>query len=391
MRIRALTTLEADAGWRRAYYLKVETDQGLIGWSEFGEHTGTLGLGGVIRALGHLVVGMDPLAIERVAAFLKGRSQQAAGGLNQHAIAAITNALFDIKGKALGVPVHSLLAGALRKRIPVYWSHCGTYRMRHAELLGTAPVRTPDDLVALGREVKERGFRGAKTSIMSFENGRYIGFSPGFAQTPGHPELNPDRALMRTLDEQLAAFRQGMGNHLDLMLDVNFNFRPEGFLQVARTAAPYGLTWLELDTYDAAGLARLRATMPCPVASCEALFGRTQMRPFLEAGAVDVVIIDVMWNSYLEALKMAALAESFEVNVATHNYGGGVLGDVMSAHFAAAIPNFRIGEFDADDIPWKQDFLTEKLIVEEGEIVVPDGPGWGVDVNEEALRAHPPR
>ncbi len=391
MKMAALETLEADAGWRRACFLKVTTDEGVVGWSEYGEHTGTAGVGGVIRALAPLVIGRDPLAIEQIGALLKGRTMQAGGGVNQHAIAAIINALLDIKGKVLGVPVHALFGGALRDRIPVYWSHCGTYRMRYAELLGVPAVRTPDDLVALGAEVKARGFKGAKTSIMTFEGGRYGGFSPGFAQSPGWPENNPDRGLMKVLDTQLAAFREGMGSDLHLMLDVNFNFRPEGFLQVARAAAPYDLTWLELDLLDPPALARIRAAAPCPIASCEALFGRQQLRPFLEAGAADVVIVDVMWNGYLEAVKMAALAEAYEVNVATHNYGGGGLGDVMSAHFAAAIPNFRIGEYDADDVPWKGEFLTAPLVVEKGEVLVPQGPGWGVEVDEAAVRARPPR
>jgi L-alanine-DL-glutamate epimerase-like enolase superfamily enzyme len=174
-----------------------------------------------------------------------------------------------------------------------------------------------------------------------------------------------------------------MGPDLDLMLDINFNFRPDGLHQVARAVEPYDLTWLELDIYDPQALARLRAASPCPIASCEALYGRNSLRPYLEAGAVDVVIIDIAWNGYLEAVKMAVLAESYEVNVATHNYGGGVLGDVMSTHFAAAIPNLRIGEFDVDDIPWKSQFLTAPLVVENGEIVVPQGPGWGMDVDEE--------
>jgi len=391
MKIAGLTTLEADAGWRRACFLKITTDEGLTGWSEYGEHVGTAGVGAVIKALGGLVMGMDPLAIEKIAALLKGRTLQAGGGVNQHAIAAILNALLDIKGKALGVPVHALFGGALRERIPVYWSHCGTYRMRHAAILGTPEIRNYDDLVRLGEEVRARGFGGAKTSIMTFRDGRFGSFNPGFAGSPGYPALNVDRQLVADLQNQMAAFREGLGPDRDLMLDINFNFRTEGHIQIARAVAPYDLTWLELDIYDPAALALVRAAAPCPIASCEALYGRGQLRPFLEAGAADVVVIDVAWNGYLEAVKMAALAEAHEVNVATHNYGGGVLGDVMSAHFAAAIPNLRIGEFDVDDVPWKAEFLTAPLVVENGGIVVPQGPGWGVDVNEEAVRARPPR
>jgi L-alanine-DL-glutamate epimerase-like enolase superfamily enzyme len=391
MKIAGLQTFEADAGWRRACFLKVSTDEGLTGWSEYGEHVGTQGVGQVIRALSGLVTGLDALAIEKVAALLKGRTMQAGGGVNQHAIAAILNALLDIKGKALGVPVHALFGGALRERIPVYWSHCGTYRARHAALIGVPEPRGLEDLARLGEEVRRRGFKGAKTSIMTFRDGRFGTFAPGFAGSPGYPALNADRAMLAAMQGQLAAFREGLGPDLDLMLDINFNFRTEGYIRVAKAVAPYDLTWLELDTYDAPALARIRQAAPCAVASCEALYGRTALRPFLEAGAVDVVIIDVAWNGYLEAIKMAMLAEAFEVNVATHNYGGGVLGDIMSAHFAAAIPNLRACEFDVDDVAWKSSFVTAPLVVEDSEILVPQGPGWGVEVDEAALRAHPPR
>jgi galactonate dehydratase len=129
----------------------------------------------------------------------------------------------------------------------------------------------------------------------------------------------------------------------------------------------------------------------CPIASCEALYGRRGLKPFLDAGAADVAIIDLAWNGYLEATKMAALADLHEVNVATHNYCGGGLADVISAHFAAAVPNFRIGEYDEDDVPWKPEFLKQEVVVENGELVVPQGPGWGVEVDEDFVRSRPPR
>jgi L-alanine-DL-glutamate epimerase-like enolase superfamily enzyme len=90
-------------------------------------------------------------------------------------------------------------------------------------------------------------------------------------------------------------------------------------------------------------------------------------------------------------MKMAAFAETYEVNVATHNYTGGLLGDVISAHFAAVVPNFRIGEWDQEDVPWKAEFLKAPLVVEGGELTVPQGPGWGVEVNEAFIRSRPPR
>jgi len=177
-----------------------------------------------------------------------------------------------------------------------------------------------------------------------------------------------------------------MGLHLDL----NFNFKTEGYLSVARVVEPFALAWLEIDSYDPRALAFIRSKASMPIASCESLFGRRAYRPFFEAGAVDVAIVDVPWNGLGEALKIAAMADAYEINVAPHNFYGH-LSTLMSAHFCAAIPNFRIMEIDIDDVPWKDELVTKPPVIENGELVIPTGPGWGADIDERVVRAHPPK
>ena len=103
---------------------------------------------------------------------------------------------------------------------------------------------------------------------------------------------------------------------------------------------------------------------------------------------MDVAIVDVPWNGIWHAMKIANLAESFEINVAPHNFYGH-LSTLMSAHFCAAIPNFRIMEIDIDDVPWKNDLVTNPPIIKNGCLKISDGVGWGTDLNEEAIAAHP--
>ena len=105
---------------------------------------------------------------------------------------------------------------------------------------------------------------------------------------------------------------------------------------------------------------------------------------------MDVAIVDVPWNGIWQSRKIAAMAEAYEINVAPHNFYGH-LSTLMSAHLCAALPNFRIMEIDIDDVPWKDDLVTDPPVIENGELVLSDKPGWGTDVNEEAVRAHPPR
>jgi galactonate dehydratase len=315
---------------------------------------------------------------------------QAPGGVNARAIAAIENALLDIKGKALGVPVYELFGGPVRTRIPVYWSHCGTYRVRNHELVGAPPLKNYDDVAALGREVRERGFKALKTNILPYENGKLVSFGPGFGRTPGHPELNADRRTLQAVRETLVAFRSGAGPEMGLHLDVNYHFKTEGFLQVAKAVAPYDMAWLEIDTWDPQSLALIRRQAPCPIASLESVTGRRAFRPFFDAYATDVAIIDVIWNGFLESIKIAAMAEAYEVNCAPHNYYGHLC-SAVSAHFCAVVPNFRIMEIDIDSVAWRDELFVNAPKIEDGDLILPTGPGWGVEVNEAAVRAHPPK
>jgi L-alanine-DL-glutamate epimerase-like enolase superfamily enzyme len=391
MRIERIDDLHCDAGWRVFSFLKITTDDGVIGWSEYNESYGSRGLTAVIRALGERVIGQDPRPFERITAMLYAVTRQAPGGINQQAIAAIENALIDIKAKSLGIPVYALFGGPVRERLPLYWSHCGSYRLNHAEVMGVAQVRSFDDLTRLGGEVARRGFRALKTNIFLFDRGEPRLYMPGFARSaPVRPELNADRQILAAITDELRAFREGTGPEMGLHLDLNFNFKTEGYLKAARVVEPFDLSWLEIDTYDPCALAAIRSAVRVPIASCESLFGRRAYRPFFDAGAVDVAIVDVPWNGLGEALKVASLADAYEINVAPHNFYGH-LSTLMSAHFCAAVPNFRIMEIDIDDVPWKDEIVTMPPTIEKGELVIPKGPGWGADIDEKAVRAHPPR
>lgn len=391
MKIAAIEDLHCDAGWRNFSFLKITTDDGLIGYSEYNESYGAKGLTAAIHVLGDGLIGVDPRPIEAITARLFAMTRMASGGVMGQAIAAIENALLDIKAKALGIPVYELLGGPIRDRFRLYWSHCGSYRLHHHQTLGVDRVDSLDGMVGLGREVAAKGYTALKSNIYLFDGAEPVLHMPGFAApVPGAPEVNWDRRLLGALADQVAALREGAGPDVDILIDLNFNFRTEGFLQVARTLDSFGLMWLELDLYEPDALHFIRRSVGTPIASLESQYGRRGYRPFLESRAVDVAIVDVPWNGILESMKIAAMAEAYEINVAPHNFYGH-LSTLMSANFCAALPNFRIMEIDIDDVPWKDDLVTEPPTIENGHLVLPTGPGWGADLNEEAIRAHPPK
>ena len=391
MKIKSYEIFRCDAGWRTFSFLKLVTDGGgIVGWSEYNESFGSPGLSGVIENLMPSVIGMDPMDVELVNAVLATKSTQSRGGVVRQAIAAIENALLDIKGKALGVPVYQLFGGKLRDRIPVYWSHCGSYRMRNPDLCGTPAVRSYDDMMRTGEEVRKKGFTACKTNIAMEVDGKLRAYRPGFVVGKGFPERNWDAFIARSAAKTVEAFRAGVGPDVGVMLDTNFHFRTEGFKRIAEAVGPTGLTWLELDVHDPKSIALIRRDSPCPIASGETLLERRDFRPYLEAYAFDTAIVDVIWNGFNESLKIASLADVYEVNVAPHNFYGH-LASAISAHFCAAVPNFRIMEIDIDGVPWRDEIVDNPPVFENGDYLLPKGPGWGVEPNEAAMRKHPPK
>ena len=389
MKIATIESLHADAGQRAFDFLKITTDSGLVGWSEYNESFGGPGVSAVIDRLAPSLIGKDPRAYETLVALMYAMRRQATGGLIQQAIGAIENALLDVKARALGIPVYELLGGPQRERIRVYWSHCGTYRLQWSSEMQIPPLRTLDDVVKQGREVVQKGYTALKTNVFMLGAEPYL-HSPGFARRGSFPELNADRHVLEALRDELAAFREGAGPDVDILLDLNFNFKTEGFLKVARAVEPFDIFWIEIDTRDAKALHYIRSHTTIPVASCECLFGRRDYRPFFEQQSVDVAIIDTPWNGVAESLKIAAMAEAYEVNVAPHNFYG-PLATMMNAHFCAVVPNLRIMEIDPDVVPWYGDLVTVKPTIVDGHLLLPSGPGWGTEIDEAAVRAHPPR
>jgi galactonate dehydratase len=390
MRIAKLETFGVDAGLTTYHFLKITTDEGLAGWSEFGDGRPALGgLDALIHRMGERVIGQDPRQPRRLSADLYAAGRTAFGGLNAQGIAAIENACLDITARTLGVPVHQMLGGALRTTLPVYWSHCGMFRMRPAfcEATGLPLLTDLDGIEALGREVRERGFTALKTNLLRFRDGVNPFHFPGMQPVGAGPELDAGPLLLDDARELMAAFRRGAGHGVDLILDANSNFRADGFTRLARAMESAHLRWLECDLPDAATLATLRRSTATPIGSLETVLTARQFAPFMEARAVDVAIVDVMWCGLLESLAMASIAAAYETSIATHYYTG-PLATAMSAHFAALIPNLTIMEYDVDGPPLRDRLVKQVPKVEAGVYHLPDGPGWGVEVDEAVLAEH---
>jgi L-alanine-DL-glutamate epimerase-like enolase superfamily enzyme len=313
-------------------------------------------------------------------------ARQSPGGIAAKAIAGIDLALWDIKGKALGVPVYELAGGPFRTKQRLYWSHCGTSRATNADLIGVDPIRSWDDITNLGKEVVERGFTALKTNIV-FPGDPASVYRGGFGGAEATTDGVASNQLIDHIRTHIGTFRDAVGPDVDIALDLNFNFRVESAIRICRALEEFGMMWVEIDMYDPGALRQIRDSTTVPICSGENLIGMRDYKRFLDAGAMDVCMVDVPWNGWSLSKKVADLAETYEVVCAPHNYYSH-LSTLHSMHLCASIANVRISEIDIDDVPWKDELVTHPIEIVNGEALIPDRPGWGTDLVEEVALEH---
>jgi L-alanine-DL-glutamate epimerase-like enolase superfamily enzyme len=387
VKIARVETFLCDAGWRPWTFVKVTTDDGLVGWGECSDGRNPHSVAGAVLDYTPALIGQDARQVERLYWDMFRIARQNLGGTAHKAIAGVELALWDVKAKALGVPVYELFGGPLRDRVRLYWSHCGTSRARNYDLIGVPPLRSYADVAALGREVVERGFTALKTNIVIPGDPAAV-YSPGFAVSGGAMDGVATPRVLGLIERLIGTFREAVGPEVGIALDLNYNFRTEGVQRICKLLEQFDMQWVEYDNWDPAALRQIKESTTTRICSGESLVTPRQYRPFLELHAMDVAMVDVPWNGFSPSLKIASMAETYEINVAPHNYYSH-LATLISAHLCAVTPNVRIMEIDIDDVPWKDDLLTTPVKIEDGHLLIPSGPGWGGDVDEEILRAHP--
>src|SRR5262249_13541085 len=209
----------------------------------------------------------------------------------------------------------------------------------------------------------------------------------GIRRGHGHDRRVVSPPVLDLIERLVGTFREAVGPEVGIALDLNYNFRTEGVLRIAKLLEPYDLQWLEYDTWDPRALLQIKQSTTTRICSGESLVTARQYRPFLELHALDVAMVDVPWNGLGPSRRVADLAEVYEINVAPHNYYSH-LATLHSAHLCAAISNVRIMEIDVDDVPWKDDLITRPIEIQDGHLLLPTGPGWGAEIDEETLAAH---
>ncbi len=384
MKITDVETFVVDGGRRPWLFSAVRTDERITGYGEFGSGVAAHALVGLIEDLKPLVVGKDPEAVEKLYFDMYRTLRQAPGGLTQMGIAGIELACWDIKGKAMGVPVNNLLGGPYRDKQRVYWSHLASARANRPELAPDKPLRDWDAVAAAAQEAPARGYDAFKTNIL------WPG-DPPRGITQGRDGLNHDQRadteLVRHVEKQVSVMREAVGPDVDILLDINYHFKTEGAIRIARALEPYGLFWIEHDNEDPEALAQLKASTTTMLCSGEQHFTMREYLPYFELRAMDTVMVDVQWQGFGASKKVADLAEAYELNIAPHNPAS-ELASFQSVQLCAAVSNVRIMESDPEGVPWRFELFTERPEVIDSYMTVPMAPGWGCDLVEDAAKKY---
>ena len=386
MKITDVEAIIVNAGWQSWIYVKVATDEEIVGWGECSVPRGPLAVAAAVDDFKPVIMGKDPRAFEMRFWDMERLAIQGWSGVRAKAIAGIELALLDIKAKALGISVIELFGGPTRDSVRVYWSHCGTTRSLHPQL-GKPPIKTMDDITNLGKEVIRRGYTALKTNVIFPGEPTTVHFD-GFGGAPGTTDQVASKAMMNHIDTLIGTFRDAVGPEVDIALDVNLNFKPEGCTRIAQALEQYDLLWLEVDMYDPEAIRDIKQSTTTRICTGENLIYMREFLPYFKCRAADVFMVDVPWNGFSQSKKVGDLAQVFEFNLAPHNYYSH-LSTFISASLCGVLPNVRIMETDVDALPLKDEIVTNVPEITNGYMKMPSRPGWGTDIVEEVARAHP--
>ncbi|NCC49398.1 MAG: mandelate racemase/muconate lactonizing enzyme family protein [Clostridia bacterium] len=386
MKISEIKTFVVNGGFRPWTFVKIETDEGVVGWGDASDWEASFATCKVIDFLKPFLIGLDPFNIEAIFWQNVNKCNRSVGGIAWKAIAGIDTALYDIKGKVLGVPVWQLLGGKIRDRLRLYWTHCGTGRNLLADRglsEGRPAIRSLDDLRGFAAEVRQSGYTALKTNIMTL-SGIAGGMPAGSPEKAKITSGMISRQELKTIESVIATFRDICGPEMEIALDTGFTYRLGGAIRLARSLEPYDMMWLEAESFDPGALQVVRQSTRTPIVHGESIYGVHGYRPYLERYAQDVLMIDLAWNGLTMGKKIADLAAAYDVPVSPHNCHS-PLTTFVAASLCAATANFFILETDVEDVPWRDDIITEPADIRNGYLMVSDKPGLGTELVEDAL------
>ena len=361
MKITKIQTFLVNTGHRNVPFVKVHTDEGIHGVGEAYSCGPDKATAEVISDFEGWLIGRDPRDIEGLWQLMYAGSRFPGGMVLNAAISGIEHALWDIAGKAAGLPVYRLMGGKCRNKVRVYQSPHGN---------------TPEELA--DNALKLIGTYGY-TALKTFP------FPPNWQAMPWPQAL-------RQVDKRMAALRNAVGDAIEIGVDPHARlFEVSRAVELCEVLVPYRPMFVEEalrpENYDA--LQKLSQQVKVPLATGEMLYTRHEFRDLLKLQAVNIIQPDICLTGGLwEMKKIAAMADAHYMTVAPHNPCGPIA-NAVNVHFAASTHNFLILEYIPDDSSTRRDIVDEPMKLVNGYLEIPEKPGLGIDLNEEACAKFP--
>ena len=361
MKVTGLKTYICHAYRTNWVFVKVFIDEGITGVGEATLEYREPTVVQAIKELERYLVGKDPHNIEEFWHRVYRDAYWRGGVVLMSALAGVEMALWDIKGKSLGVPVYQLLGGKVRDSIKCY---------ANAWFAG---AKKPEEFGAMAKIAVKNGFSGLKWDPFGKE---YMHIAP--------KELN--EAL-----DCIAAVKDAVGDQVHLIIEGHGRFNVPTAVRIGNALKEFNILWFEepVPPDDKKGLAWVRSKIDTPVSGGERLYSRWEYADYLRMECADYWQPDVSHAGGIsEVRKIAAMAEAHHIAVCPHNPSGPVA-NAATLQLAACMPNFYLLETMATDIPYRKDITTEEVRFENSEMFIPTKAGLGLDINEEAIAKYP--
>ena len=358
--------------------LKIITDEGIEGLGEWRP-------GGSAQQLKNMLVGKDPMNVNQLHHDHLWQMQGSGAG--------VEFALWDIKGKKLGVPMHELLGGKLRDRVRIYCDcHAGTfwtaedYARRWDEVRASGKLDAVYEAEAYVRQAKEmvaEGFTAIKFDM----------------DVPNPWKLDRyDRSISRREHEHIVTtmekLRTAIGPYVDLAVDLHGSFNLADALRVCKDVEHLDLLWLEdpirWERGNVDALAKICMQTETPICTGELFYGAAMFRELMEKQACDLLEPDIPHSGgAIETRRIAELADLYHMSIAPH-YMASTVSGIAAVHICATIPNFLALEYHSHNTPLWGRMLDLKDPIQNGYMAVPEGPGLGIELDENEIAAYLP-
>lgn len=361
MKIIDIKTFVVDCFRTNWVFVKLYTDEGIEGVGEvtleYKEHA----VVGAIEDLREYLIGKDPRTIELHYQNIYRDAYWRGGPVLMSALSGVEQAMWDILGKSLGVPVYQLLGGKVRDQVRIYVN--GWF----------AGAKTPDEFAKKAKETVAMGVTAMKWDPF------------------GKAYMDISNQELHTALTCIDAVRSAVGKEVDLLVEGHGRFHVAAATKIAKELEQFGPMFFEEpippDHVDA--LAKVREKSPVPISAGERWYTRAGFREAFEKRAIDYIQPDISHGGgLLELKKIAAMAEMHYIPFAPHNPSGPVA-NAATLQLAACVPNFAILEIMATDVAYRKDITDERLHYENGMIFIPDGPGLGIELREEECGKYP--